>query len=256
MPISKRFCKRALISACLSIGLSAMIARAEDARPPEKPPTPPPARGEGGRPDPAQGLRMMRERLDQLNLTDEQKKKLDEIYSSAQDDLKKADSADRQAVGKVMGDVREKVGSVLTEEQKTKMQQLRGQGGPGSGPPGGGPGAMADRLQAALDKADLSADQKEKVKPILADARKKIDELRTKLAAGERDGMREKFKAVMDDTRDKLKEILTPEQGEKVKTAMEAGRPPGGPSRPGQPRGQAPTPPPAPPTPPPAPPEK
>lgn len=223
---------RVLVAGCLLVGLATLPASADDTKPPEKPATPPTAVGNNGRPDPAQMLKLQRERLDQLNLTDDQKKKLDDLYAAASEDLKKADAGDRQAIVKVMSDFREKIAGVLTDEQKAKMPQ-RGQGGAGGPGAGGGPrGNMADRLQAALDKVDLSSDQKEKVKPIIDDVRKKFEELRSQLQGGDRAAMREKFTALMNDTRDKLKEILTPEQGEKLRAALQAGRPGGAPGAP------------------------
>ena len=230
---SRKTCRHLWVAGCLMLGFAALPLRAdEEPKAPAGIPAPPrPAGGEGSRPEPGQALKAARERLDQLNLTDDQKKKIDEIYKDAADELKNADKGDRQAMGKIMRDLREKVGGVLTEEQKTKLQQMRGG-------PGGGPGSPIDRLQGALDKADLSDDQKAKLKPVLEEARKKFTELRGQVQNGDREAMREKFKATMDDLRDKLKEILTPEQADKVKAAMEAGGPrpgggPGGPARPG-----------------------
>jgi Spy/CpxP family protein refolding chaperone len=230
MESTAKIWQRVLVAGCLLVGFASLSAGAEDTKPPEKPATPPTATGANSRPDPAQILKMQRERLDQLNLTDDQKKKLDDLFATAADDLKKVDAGDRQAMGKVMGDLREKIAGILTDEQKAK----RAQAGPGG--PGGPRGNPADRLQAALDKADLSSDQKEKTKPIIEVVRKKFEELRSQIQGGDRAAIREKIKTLMDDTRDKLKDILTPEQAEKVKAALEAGRPPGAPGgRPARP---------------------
>lgn len=208
--------KHFFMTGFLAMGLAALPARAEDPKPVEKPAETPAARG---RPDPAQMLRMQRERLDQLTLTADQKKKLDEIYATAEADLKKAGDGDRQALATAMTDIREKVAAVLTDEQKAKFQAARAAGGAG-----GAITNVVDRLEKSLEKLDLTADQKTKVKPVLEDARKKFEELRSQLQSGDRAAMREKFKTAMDDTRDKLKEILTPEQAEKLKADIEAGR--------------------------------
>jgi Spy/CpxP family protein refolding chaperone len=136
---------------------------------------------------------------------------------------------------KVMTDLREKVAGVLTEEQKTKLGQMGGPGGPAGA---AGRGNPIDRLQGILDKAELSSEQKDKVKPVLEDAKKKFEELRGQFQTGDRAALREKVKGIMDDTRDKLKDILTPAQAEKVKAALEAGRPGG--AAPGAPAGPPP----------------
>ena len=214
--------KHFFMTGFLAMGLAALPARAEDPKPVEKPAETPAARGQSGRPDPAQMLRMQRERLDQLTLTADQKKKLDEIYATAEADLKKAGDGDRQALATAMTDIREKVAAVLTDEQKAKFQAARAAGGAGGA--GGAITNVVDRLEKSLEKLDLTADQKTKVKPVLEDARKKFEELRSQLQSGDRAAMREKFKTAMDDTRDKLKEILTPEQAEKLKADIEAGR--------------------------------
>lgn len=224
--------KRLVITGCVTLGLASLPARAEDAKPADKPAEATPARPQGGRMTPAQILKMQRERLDRLNLTDDQKKKLDEIYADAEAELKKTAEGDRQALATAMTTVREKTRAVLTDEQKTNLPAgPAAAGGPGTA---GGPITnVIERLEKSLDKLDLSADQKTKTAPVVADAKKKFEELRSQLQSGDRAAMREKFKTTMDETRDKLKDILTPEQAAKLKADLETMRP--GAGRPGRP---------------------
>ena len=229
--------KKLILTGCLTFGLASLPARAEDAKPADKPAEAAPARPQCGRITLPQILKIQRERLDRLNLTDEQKKKLDEIYANAEADLKKAGEGDLQAFGTAMKTVGEKTHEVLTDEQKAKLPTGRAAtGGPGAA---GGPITnVIERLEKSLDKLDLSADQKAKTAPVVADAKKKFEELRSQLQTGDRAAMREKFKAAMDETRDKLKDILTPEQAAKLKADLETMRP--GAGRPGGPAAEAP----------------
>ena len=226
----RKFWQRMLLAGCLAAGFMALPARGEDPKPADKPaaekpadPPPPPARGQGvGRVDPAALLKAARDRLDQLGLTDDQKKTIDAAYAAATEEIKKTADATpqerRQALQKAMTDVREKVTGVLTEDQKTKFAQMRQNLTRAvTGP--------VERLQAELDKLTLTAAQKEKLKPIVEDAKTKFAELRTQIQGADRAAIREKFKTFMDETRDKLNDILTPEQAEALKAALEAGRP-------------------------------
>ncbi len=217
--------KQLLMTGCLTMAIASLQARAEDSKPADKPADAPPTRPQAGRLDPSQIFKMQRERLDQLNLTDDQKKKLDEIYTNAEAELKKADDGDRSAFAKAMKDVREKTREVLTDEQKSNLPAARATGGPIMN--------VIDRLETSLGKLDLSAEQKAKVEPVLADAKKKFAELRSQLQSGDRTAMREKFKTAMDETRDKLKEILTPQQAAKLKADLDAVRTGAAAGRPG-----------------------
>jgi protein CpxP len=97
-------------------------------------------------------------------------------------------------------------------------------GGDTAPPPrGGGRGAG---LQAILDKLDLTADQKEKVKPILAGIREKMQALRDDTALSREDRMA-KIKEINDAAAAKLKDILTADQYtkfEELRKQMAPGR--------------------------------
>ena len=82
--------------------------------------------------------------------------------------------------------------------------------------PGGGPGQQADRLKMLAERLGLSAEQQEKLKPLLAEETKKMQELRqdTNLQGQER---RDKMAKIREDSRKKIKDakILTDDQWKK-----------------------------------------
>src|SRR5437773_1004716 len=85
--------------------------------------------------------------------------------------------------------------------------------------PAGGSGAKArpargERLQGLAEQLKLTDEQKEKIKPILQDERKKVRELRENKDLARQDRVA-KLKEIRDDVGTKLKPILTPEQLEK-----------------------------------------
>ena len=100
---------------------------------------------------------------------------------------------------------------------------------------------MAERLKEALDKLDLNADQKEKVKVVMEEEQKKVQELMAEAQSGDRAKVREKAMAAATEIRGKLMGILTPEQQQKFKelTANAAGSQR---RRPGVPAGETPKP--------------
>lgn len=68
-----------------------------------------------------------------------------------------------------------------------------------------------DRLKSLADQLKLSDEQKEKIKPILQDERKKVRELRENKDLSRQDRVA-KLKEIREDIRAKVKPILTPEQ--------------------------------------------
>jgi len=73
------------------------------------------------------------------------------------------------------------------------------------------PRGGAGRMQAMLDKLNLTDDQKPKVKAVMDDQREKMMALRDDSSLSQED-RRAKFKAISDATDAKLKEILTADQ--------------------------------------------
>ena len=210
-------------------------------------------------PPPGQIVDEFRKIAKDLNLTDEQKTKLEAALKTAVEEfkaLREDDSIDpkdrRTRSEEIFGTMRKDVGAVLTEEQratlKKKMSELRPGGGPrraGEGPgPTTRPGPLGERLRQNLAKLDLNDDQKKKTEAILADAKKQVDELREGLMSGDEQA-REQVGGIMGDVRRQIGEILTQEQRDKLAEMMPPpgegqGPPPqdGQRRRPGRPGGE------------------
>jgi periplasmic protein CpxP/Spy len=80
----------------------------------------------------------------------------------------------------------------------------------------GGKGRMSveQRLEKMSTDLNLTDAQKPKVKAVLEDQQKKMQELRADTSLDQQ-ARREKMTSIMEDTNKKIKEILTPEQQEK-----------------------------------------
>ena len=205
-----------IFAASMACGLAAFTARADDAKPTDAPKEKPAATA-----DNVNGLvDNFKARMEGLNLTDDQKAKVAEILKGSKEELAAA-KGDAPKMRQLMQGLREKVGAILTDEQKAKMQTAR----QGAATGNVRIGAFVDNLQANIDKLELSSDQKEKVNPVVAEIRKSFDELRGQFKDGsDREKLREKFTAFTTESTDKLKAVLTPEQAEKLKGLMEQGR--------------------------------
>ncbi|HWF18544.1 MAG TPA: hypothetical protein VG754_04725 [Verrucomicrobiae bacterium] len=83
--------------------------------------------------------------------------------------------------------------------------------GDNSTPPPRGPRGRGNPMQGILNKLDLTADQKEKVKPIVEDQGKQMRALFQDNSLSQED-RQAKRKSIMDATDAKLKDILTPDQ--------------------------------------------
>ena len=115
---------------------------------------------------------------------------------------------------------------------------------------GGGPGAEGRRgpmtpdeqLKRMTKNLNLTADQQAKIKPILVDARKKMEDVRND-SSGDRQAMRQKMMQIRRDTNDQVRALLDDKQKEKFdkleqerQDRMQNGRG-GGPGAPGGPGG-------------------
>ena len=220
--------RRFAMAACLVMGVlgTAVIHAAPgDTTRPTRP-------GPGGR-EPGSMLKMLHERLDKLDLSADQKKQIAQIMSDTEAQIKQTmqETRDagqdnrRQKLQTIMGDLREKIGGVLTDEQKQKLQQEMAAGRAGNG----GQANPLNRVRENLDKLGLSDDQKSKANGVLDDAQKKMTDIREQLQNGNGDPQQaqEKSQVIRDDVKSKLAEILTKEQQDKLHDLMEAGGGPG-----------------------------
>jgi Spy/CpxP family protein refolding chaperone len=201
-----------------------------------------------GRAEASASFPRIRALLDDLKLSDEQKKKVNDVFDRASEnyraivsDLRGMNPPDRQAKMKeFFNDIREQISEVLTPEQKEKFDSslqglLGGSGRPGattrpgsatSRPgPGTGNGPVGDfmiRIRRSLQELGLSDEQKLKVKKLFDETGEKFKEIASKGQRGSEE-MRQKVRELLEQTRDSIKEILTPEQFEKFSSAIRAG---------------------------------
>ena len=90
-------------------------------------------------------------------------------------------------------------------------------GGYGGGQGGGGrrgPMSPDDQLKRMTKDFDLTADQQAKIKPILVDAQKKMEDVRND-SSGDRQTMRQKMMQIRQDTNDQVRALLDDKQKEK-----------------------------------------
>ena len=92
---------------------------------------------------------------------------------------------------------------------------------PGAGQGGtigaqGGPGSMSpeDRLKQMIKDFDLTADQQAKIKPILADQQKKLDDLKNN-SSGDQQSTRGKMTNIQQDANNQIRAVLTDTQKDK-----------------------------------------
>jgi hypothetical protein len=169
--------------------------------------------GGGGAPRPP-FERSLEQASTRLQLSDEQKQK---VQALASDVATKTQALHEEAIKQLK--------TILSEEQFKQFEQMQAQAGPGGfagGPGGGGPAQIAERLRKAIDDMQLTDDQKAKIKPIMDDFQKKIQDLRGQAqgGGGPNPELREKFRSAMQELRAQLQGVLTPEQMQKLREVM------------------------------------
>ena len=167
-------------------------------------------------------LQRVRKAADELNLSDDQKAKVNKMFDTAESELKEArDSAngDRQAVAQkareTFNKLRDDLTSVLDEDQKQQLRsklQTAAQRG----------GDLVTRLRGAMEQLDLTDDQRTKVHDLFDDVGKQARDLRDKAQAGDQEA-RDKLRTLAQDARQKLGDILTEEQKQKLRELMQPG---------------------------------
>ena len=212
----------ATLGAAVALGFASPSRAADE--PAKEPAREAPKEGPAGAPrasllDPAAMLDRFHSTVADLKLSDEQKTKVEAAFSKAKkelDDLKadpKGEVRERlQASGRVIRDLRETVRGVLNEDQLKELQQklplLGGTGGPLGG------------LRQAMEKLDLTAEQKAKIEAATKEGRDKIQALiqehRDDPAA-----IRDKIRPLYEEMQKKVEDVLTPEQKEKLKKFRE-----------------------------------
>ncbi len=157
----------------------------------------------------------------ELNLTQEQRQKLEPIFQqqmqqmrATREDTSLTPEQRRVKMDQLRQSTHSQINSVLTPEQQEKFKQLREKHGPGMGGPGRGPG-MSMRGPGAgmgpLARLNLTPDQQAKLKPIFEDTHSKMQALHqdTSLTPEQR---REKARQIWQNSQAQINTILTPEQ--------------------------------------------
>ena len=200
-------------------------------RPGDGKPGRPGGRGKGGGPggngDGGQAVERFQRAVDELGLSDEQKAKFLTRVEDAREELKLvrddfADASQRergQAIRTVLQDLRQDLTADLTPEQQATLQEMidRRQAG------GGGPGSGL-RMVQAVRSLDLTAEQQPAVREAMMEARAKMQEARADPTAAPDP---EVARQIFADARRKVVAVLTPEQREQFRAAMQPGRPGG-----------------------------
>ena len=102
----------------------------------------------------------------------------------------------------------------LVTGARTAQAQGGGEGGPRGGESRRGPMSPDDRLKQLTKDFNLTADQQTKIKPILVDSQKKMDDLRND-SSGDRQAMRGKMMKITQDTNTRIRALLDDKQKEK-----------------------------------------
>lgn len=207
--------------------------------------------GNGGGRAEAFGQRV-RDALNELNLTDDQNKKIDAILDQARSDfqnlapqLRTMQPQERQQKMRDLIDgMRDKLKAVLTPEQQQqfvkKMQEMRPQRGNGQlgqnstnsptalpsntqAQPGQKMDAMIQRLQESLAALNLNGDQKAQANKIIQDTKAQLNDLRNKARNGgiNPDDARSQTQDILSSTRDQLAGILSKDQQEQLRDEIQ-----------------------------------
>ena len=197
-------------------------------------------RGQGGggpafARNPADAVEQMRAQVTELQLTDEQKTKLETVFKDSGKQAKTLATEVEGLQGRernekmrpFMADLREKVNGVLTEEQRQTLRKNQATRQARQ---------MTDRYRRALADLGLTDEQKPKVEAVLADAEKRMTDAVAQgtpgaagggaaSADGQGGGRRGGVMGeIAQDTRSKLNDILTDEQEQKLQETMRQGR--------------------------------
>lgn len=80
------------------------------------------------------------------------------------------------------------------------------------------------KLEEALAKLDLSADQKTQVEKIITDTKTKLQAIRAEAKTGDKDKAKEEAKTVIKGAREEIAKVLTKEQSKQLHELMKAER--------------------------------
>jgi hypothetical protein len=199
------------------------------------------AGGNNGQPlsNPTNAVQYVRRALDNLDLRDDQKTRLNAILDKADrdaaamaDELKDLTPAQRQQRAMpFFQDLRDRIADVLDDAQKQQLMASLparaaaavGAAG-GAGAAGGGLGApIIQRVKTAVDQlSGLSEDQKKQIAELIEQTQTKVQDLRQQAAnGGDRQKLREQGLQIIDDFRNSMQTILEPQQLQQLRAMMQ-----------------------------------
>lgn len=169
---------------------------------------------------PTEQLDRIRSFIFSLDLSGDQKVKIEEIFNSAAKELKKVDAVEdpqerATQARPIFEKLKKDVSAQLTSEQ---LAQLGKKTRPS-------PGMMIDRIKQQLEKPEfnLTDAQKKQVFKILDDTKAKIEDLRSR--SSDNAAMADAMRDILADMRRKLADVLTQEQQEALQKAREQQEP-------------------------------
>jgi Spy/CpxP family protein refolding chaperone len=197
------------------------------------------------RPGPALVIQHFKDAVATLSVGEDQKLKIDAIFA----DVKQKGLALSQELGDTPPEqryqklidfakqIRQQLAGVLNDDQMALLDDKAGANSlprPANRQPGGGQGAIfIESLQQAINKLDLTDDQKQQIKDIVADAKQKITDIRQKAING--DNVQPDLQNLRQSLRTKLAGILSPDQLQSLQQSIQQYRQEhGGPGGPGQ----------------------
>jgi len=192
--------------------------------------------------------------LEQLELSQDQKVKIGKIVRDKMPDLRQAEEESRSmdATGRrvllqeQMESIRSAIKAELTDDQQKlfdeKVDQIRtdrqararDQAGATSRPANAAPGAPAardrvlqagQRLSDALEKLDLTDEQKSLVAPVVEKVKSDSATLRAEAVNIDPEVVREQARTIQQEARDSLSQILSPEQQVELRELLRPQRP-------------------------------
>ncbi len=223
--------------------------RREERRQRQERPTPPAERGprdgerreatERRRPEPGARIERLQNLLESLDLSEEQKTRLNALFDQARTDAKafrgekeQADGQRRERMrrgGESLRAFHDEIDKVLTPEQRERLQQKMSADRPRPGNPDGPANRRearprelepGQRIIALADKLELTGEQRRQIDEIASETREKIEAAR-KVEKPDPEAIR----GILSEGRDKLHALLTPEQRETLRNEMWRGEP-------------------------------
>ncbi len=163
--------------------------------------------------------------LEQLDLTADQKTKIQPIMQEAREKIRTAvQSGDREAARTEMRSAVDQVRAQLNPEQQTKLRELMRERMAGAATqPGMAQMDIVQRMRQAVSDLNLTDDQKSKLEDIFKTFAAQIADIR-KAAGDNQQSAQEQIRPLRADLLEKVKAILTPEQSEKLQAKIDAFR--------------------------------